>query len=126
MSAVNCATQPPRSPLHMSPQSSLEHGGGQRAAWQRHAAGQQQQPEALEPQQLLGTLQLFALPGPPPCYPLTRLPRPSLLACCSSELPRYGLKVGLTNYAAAYCTGLLLARRVLAKLGLDKHYEVSH
>lgn len=50
----------------------------------------------------------------------------TLLACCSSELPRYGLKVGLTNYAAAYCTGLLLARRVLAKLGLDKHYEVSH
>lgn len=28
------------------------------------------------------------------------------------ELPRYGVKVGLTNYAAAYCTGLLLARRV--------------
>ena len=28
------------------------------------------------------------------------------------ELPRFGLKVGLTNYAAAYCTGLLLARRV--------------
>ena len=30
----------------------------------------------------------------------------------SHELPKYGLKVGLTNYAAAYCTGLLLARRV--------------
>ena len=30
----------------------------------------------------------------------------------SHELPRYGVKVGLTNYAAAYCTGLLLARRV--------------
>ena len=28
------------------------------------------------------------------------------------ELPRYGVKVGLTNYAASYCTGLLLARRV--------------
>lgn len=28
------------------------------------------------------------------------------------ELPKYGVKVGLTNYAAAYCTGLLLARRV--------------
>lgn len=41
----------------------------------------------------------------------------------SHELPRYGLSVGLTNYAAAYATGLLLARRVLAKLGLDKHYE---
>ena len=30
----------------------------------------------------------------------------------ASELPKYGVKVGLTNYAAAYCTGLLLARRV--------------
>ena len=30
----------------------------------------------------------------------------------SHELPHYGVKVGLTNYAAAYCTGLLLARRV--------------
>lgn len=33
-------------------------------------------------------------------------------AAYSHELPRYGIKVGLTNYAAAYCTGLLLARRV--------------
>jgi len=41
----------------------------------------------------------------------------------SHELPRYGLKVGLTNYAAAYCTGLLLARRLLKKLGLDGIYE---
>uniref|UniRef100_A0A8C8UNC1 Large ribosomal subunit protein uL18 n=1 Tax=Peromyscus maniculatus bairdii TaxID=230844 RepID=A0A8C8UNC1_PERMB len=24
------------------------------------------------------------------------------------ELPKYGVKVGLTNYAAAYCTGLLV------------------
>jgi len=35
------------------------------------------------------------------------------------ELRRYGVKVGLTNYAAAYCTGLLLARRVNAKFGLE-------
>jgi large subunit ribosomal protein L5e len=42
-----------------------------------------------------------------------------MLAAYSHELPRYGLKVGLTNYAAAYCTGLLLARRVNKKLGLD-------
>lgn len=41
------------------------------------------------------------------------------LAAYSHELPRYGVKVGLTNYAAAYCTGLLLARRVNKKLGLD-------
>merc|ERR1719223_152876 len=41
----------------------------------------------------------------------------------SHELPRYGVKAGLTNYAAAYCTGLLLARRVLQKMNLDKAYE---
>lgn len=35
-----------------------------------------------------------------------------LCAAYSHELPNYGVKVGLTNYAAAYCTGLLLARRV--------------
>jgi large subunit ribosomal protein L5e len=39
------------------------------------------------------------------------------------ELPRYGVKVGLTNYAAAYCTGLLLARRHLKKLHLDETYK---
>jgi large subunit ribosomal protein L5e len=33
-------------------------------------------------------------------------------AAYSHELPNYGVPVGLTNYAAAYCTGLLLARRV--------------
>jgi large subunit ribosomal protein L5e len=41
----------------------------------------------------------------------------------SNELPRYGLKVGLKNYAAAYCTGLLCARRLLQKIGLDDVYE---
>ena len=35
-----------------------------------------------------------------------------ICAAYAHELPRYGIKVGLTNYAAAYCTGLLLARRV--------------
>lgn len=44
-------------------------------------------------------------------------------AAYSHELPKYGVKVGLTNYAAAYCTGLLLARRLLKKLGLDSLYE---
>lgn len=44
-------------------------------------------------------------------------------AAYSHELPRYGVKVGLTNYAAAYCTGLLLARRILNKFNLDKIYE---
>lgn len=44
-------------------------------------------------------------------------------AAYSHELPKYGIKVGLTNYAAAYATGLLLARRVLSKLKLDKLYQ---
>lgn len=41
----------------------------------------------------------------------------------SSELPRYGVKVGLKNYAAAYATGLLVARRVLKKYALDADYK---
>jgi large subunit ribosomal protein L5e len=40
----------------------------------------------------------------------------------SQELARYGVTVGLTNYSAAYCTGLLLARRVLKKMKLDGIY----
>merc|ERR1719187_1330132 len=43
-------------------------------------------------------------------------------AAYSHELPRYGVKVGLTNYSAAYCAGLLLARRVLKQLNLDSLY----
>merc|ERR1712048_1430581 len=45
-----------------------------------------------------------------------------LAAAYSHELKRYGLNVGLTNYAACYCTGLLLARRLLKKFSLDKFY----
>merc|ERR1711981_1511674 len=44
-------------------------------------------------------------------------------AAYAHELPAFGVKVGLTNYAAAYCTGLLLARRVLQKFNLDGTYE---
>uniref|UniRef100_A0ABI7XNL3 Large ribosomal subunit protein uL18 n=1 Tax=Felis catus TaxID=9685 RepID=A0ABI7XNL3_FELCA len=44
-------------------------------------------------------------------------------AAYAHELPKYGVKVGLTNYAAAYCTGLLLARRLLNRFGMDKIYE---
>lgn len=40
----------------------------------------------------------------------------------SKELPKHGLSVGLKNYSAAYCTGLLCARRLLHKLGLDETY----
>lgn len=46
----------------------------------------------------------------------------TIAAAYSSELKRYGVKVGLTNYAAAYCTGLLCARRLLNKLKLDTKY----
>jgi len=37
-------------------------------------------------------------------------------------LKKFGLTAGLTNYASAYATGLLLARRLLADKGLDKMY----
>jgi len=46
-----------------------------------------------------------------------------ICAAYAHELPRYGVKVGLTNYAAAYCTGLLLARRLLKNLKLDEIYD---
>lgn len=46
-----------------------------------------------------------------------------LCAASSSELPRYGLPVGLKNYSAAYCTGLLVARRLLKQVGLDEVYS---
>jgi len=42
-----------------------------------------------------------------------------IAAAYAHELPRYGIKFGLTNYAAAYATGLLLARRVNAKFNLN-------
>jgi len=46
-----------------------------------------------------------------------------LAAAYSHELKRYGVKVGFTNYAAAYATGLLVARRLLTKLGLADKYK---
>jgi len=58
-----------------------------------------------------------------------------LAAAYSHELPRYGIKLGLTNYAAAYATGLLLARRVNKKFNLSyegnkevngEDYNVEH
>jgi large subunit ribosomal protein L5e len=45
-----------------------------------------------------------------------------LCAADSTELKRFGLEAGLTNYAACYATGLLVARRLLHKTGLDKLY----
>ncbi|KAK4930968.1 60S ribosomal protein L5, partial [Elasticomyces elasticus] len=46
-----------------------------------------------------------------------------LAAAYAHELPKYGIDQGLTNWAAAYATGLLLARRVLKKLGLDEQFK---
>lgn len=40
----------------------------------------------------------------------------------SHELKAYGIEHGLTNWAAAYATGLLIARRALKKLGLDEDF----
>jgi len=45
-----------------------------------------------------------------------------IAAADSGELKKYGLEAGLTNYAAAYCTGLLCARRLLADKGLADMY----
>lgn len=46
-------------------------------------------------------------------------------AAYSHELPKYGITVGLTNYAAAYCTGLLLARRVRTHIPEELHIPLS-
>lgn len=46
-----------------------------------------------------------------------------MCAAYSHELPRYGVNFGLTNYAAAYCTGLLCARRLLTKLNLAETFK---
>ncbi|CAE6450055.1 unnamed protein product [Rhizoctonia solani] len=46
-----------------------------------------------------------------------------LVAANSRELPRYGIEHGLTNWTAAYATGLLAARRALTKLGLADKYQ---
>jgi large subunit ribosomal protein L5e len=46
-----------------------------------------------------------------------------LVSANSAELEKYGLKFGLKNYAAAYCTGLLVARRALTKLNMADKYE---
>jgi large subunit ribosomal protein L5e len=42
-----------------------------------------------------------------------------IAAAYAHELGRYGIKAGFNNYAAAYATGLLLARRVNKKYNLD-------
>lgn len=47
----------------------------------------------------------------------------TLAHASSKDLKKYGLTVGLTNYAAAYCTGLLVARRLLTNLGIANEFE---
>lgn len=46
-----------------------------------------------------------------------------LAAAYAHELPHFGVKAGLTNYSAAYCVGLLAARRLLKKLGMDGKFK---
>lgn len=40
-------------------------------------------------------------------------------AAHTHQLPNYGARVGLTNHAAAYCTDLLLARKLLNRFSMD-------
>lgn len=44
-------------------------------------------------------------------------------AANSTELKNYGIPCGHKNYAAAYATGLLIARRMLKKLGMDGDFK---
>jgi len=44
-------------------------------------------------------------------------------AAASNELSAFGIAVGHKNYAAAYATGLLCARRVLKKFELDEKFK---
>merc|ERR1719277_2777539 len=44
-------------------------------------------------------------------------------AATSKDLAKFGIPVGHKNYAAAYATGLLAARRTLKKFGLDEKFK---
>jgi len=44
-------------------------------------------------------------------------------AASSNELAGFGIPAGHKNYAAVYATGLLLARRVLKRFGLDEKFK---
>lgn len=41
----------------------------------------------------------------------------------SADLAKYGIPVGLKNYAACYATGLLVARRCLKLMGMDEDFK---
>lgn len=47
----------------------------------------------------------------------------TVVAATSSELERFGVKAGLKNYAAAYATGLLVARRTLEHFGMAEDFK---
>jgi large subunit ribosomal protein L5e len=49
----------------------------------------------------------------------------TLVNADSTELTRFGVHAGLTNYASAYCTGLLAARRLLSlkDIGMADMYK---
>ena len=47
----------------------------------------------------------------------------TIAAATSKDLLAYGIELGLSNYAAAYCVGLLVARRLLKKLGLEEKFQ---
>merc|ERR1712079_579610 len=51
-----------------------------------------------------------------------------ICAAYSHELPRYGVKVGLTNYAAAYCTRTSTGAKVFAALkgAVDGGLDIPH
>jgi large subunit ribosomal protein L5e len=47
----------------------------------------------------------------------------TMCAADSQELKKYNITAGLTNYASAYATGLLLARRLLTLKGMADMYK---
>jgi len=47
----------------------------------------------------------------------------TVAAASSNELVAFGIPCGHKNYAAAYCTGLLAARRTLKKFGMDEDFK---
>jgi large subunit ribosomal protein L5e len=47
----------------------------------------------------------------------------TIVQAVSSELDKFGIKAGYKNYAAAYATGLLVARRALLHFGMDGDFK---
>ena len=50
------------------------------------------------------------------------------MAVCTAyahELPKHSVEVGLPNQVAAFCASLLLAHRLLSRIGMEKLVEVT-